>query len=115
MNKYLIIKTKTKTPNKLILKLYEMSISIKNINYTDDGIEFELLYDDYKMIKKYIKSYSFKIKKYRGLLYLETFLKTKKIFLLNLLLSLFLLFIFSNTIVSVKVYLSKKHIKNYLL
>ena len=91
-----------------------MGIGIKNINYLKDGIEFEIKHADYKQLIKYIKSYKFRIKRYPGIFNVFSSLKTNRIFIFNLILGLILLYIFSNTIVSVKVYHSNKYIRNIL-
>ena len=114
MNKCLMVKSKTNNPNKLIVKIYEMGIDIKNINYLKDGIEFEIKYEDYKRLIKYIKSYKFRIKSYIGFFNVINFIKNSKVFIINLMLSIILLFVFSNTIVSVKVLHSNKYIRDIL-
>ena len=114
MNKKVIVSTSGKNKNKLILKIYDIGISINNINYTGNNIEFETTYDNYKLLRKYLKSYNFKIKKYAGSFFIISMLKKYKVFLINIILSLIILFILSNTIVSVKVYHSNKYIRNII-
>lgn len=112
MNKKLIIYTKCNNKNKLLIKIYELGISIKNIKYSNNIIEFEVNYDDYNRINKYIKSYKFNIKDNLGIYKIIDILKIKKVFILNILLFFIILYILSHTIISVNVIHSKKYIRD---
>lgn len=106
-----LVSVKSKNKNKLLLKIYNIGINIKNLKYKKDTIEFETSIDNYYKLKKYMVSYKFKIKNNIGLYSILSKIKKNKIFLINLILALSLIFIFSNTIVSVKVVHSKKYIR----
>lgn len=106
-----LVSVKSKNKNKLLLRIYSNGINIKKLKYTKDGLEFETSLDNYYKLKKYMVSYKFKIKNNTGIYLLLSKIKKSKIFLINLLLALSLIYIFSNTIVSVKVIHSKKYIR----
>jgi len=106
-----LVSVKSKNKNKLLLRIYSNGINIKRLKYTKDGLEFETSLENYYKLKKYMVSYKFKLKNNTGIYLLFSRIKEKKIFLLNLLLAISLIFIFSNTIVSVKVVHSKKYIR----
>ena len=106
-----LVSVKSKNRNKLLLRIYSNGINVRNLKYTKDGLEFETSLNNYYKLKKYMVSYKFKLKDNTGIYLLFSRIKEKKIFLLNLLLAISLIFIFSNTIVSVKVIHSKKHIR----
>lgn len=106
-----LVSVKSKNKNKLLLKIYNNGINIKNIKYKKDAIEFETSLENYFKLKKYIVSYKFRIKNNVGLYSVLSKIKKNKVFILNLILALFLIYIFSNTIVSVKVVHSKKYIR----
>ncbi|MBE6161550.1 MAG: hypothetical protein E7158_04990 [Firmicutes bacterium] len=111
INHNVLIEVKTKDKNKLLLKMYELNINISKIKYKDNSIEFETSIKNYVTLKKYLKSYSFKIKKETGIYDILFKIKSNKLFILNLILSFILIYIMSNTIVSVKVIHSKKYIR----
>ena len=106
-----LVSVKSKNKNKLLLRIYNNGINIRKLKYTKDGLEFETSLNNYYKLKKYMVSYKFKIKNNTGIYLLFSKIKEKKNFLLNLLLAISLIFIFSNTIVSVKVVHSKKYIR----
>jgi similar to stage IV sporulation protein len=107
-----LVSVSVKNKNKLLLKIYENGIGIYKIKYYKNKIEFETSLEDYLKLKKYIVSYKFKIKKNVGVFEILSKMKNNKVFLINLILSLILIYIFSNTIVSVRVIHSKKYIRD---
>ena len=111
-NHKLIVSVKAKNKNKLLLKIFELGISISKINYQKNELEFEVMLEDYFKLKKYLVSYKFNIKGSTGLDKIINIIKAKKVFFLNILLAIILLFIFSNTIISVRVIHSKKYIRD---
>ena len=111
-NHKLIVSVKAKNKNKLLLKIFELGISISKINYKKNELEFEVMLEDYFKLKKYLVSYKFNIKGSTGLDKIINIIKAKKVLLLNILLAIILLFIFSNTIISVRVIHSKKYIRD---
>ena len=111
-NHKLIVSVKAKNKNKLLLKIFELGISISKINYKKNELEFEVMLEDYFKLKKYLVSYKFNIKGSTGLDKIINIIKTKKVLFLNILLAIILLFIFSNTIISVRVIHSKKYIRD---
>lgn len=106
-----LVSVKSRNKNKLLLRIYNNGINIRKLKYKKDGLEFETSLDNYYKLKKYMVSYKFKIKNNTGIYLLLSKIKKNKIFLINLLLALSLIYIFSNTIVSVKVIHSKKYIR----
>ena len=108
----LLVSVRCKNTSKLLLKIYEIGVSIHKIQYNQDSIEFETTRENYNKLKKYLISYKVKIKRNTGIDAFYDKLKHHKIFLLNLFLAVILLFIFSNTIISVKVIHSKKYIRD---
>ena len=111
-NHKLIVSVKAKNKNKLLLKIFELGINISKINYKKNELEFEVMLEDYFKLKKYLVSYKFNIKGSTGLDKIINIIKTKKVLFLNILLAIILLFIFSNTIISVRVIHSKKYIRD---
>ena len=107
-----LVSVKVKNKNKVLLKIYENGISIHNLKYLKDSLEFETNIENLNKLKKYLRSYNFKIKKNVGIYELFTKIKKNKVFLINLVLALILIYIFSNTIISVKVVHSKKYIRD---
>lgn len=107
-----LVSVNVKDKNKLLLKIYESGINIKKIKYLKDELEFETSIENYFNLKKYIKSYKFKIKNNVGLFFYLSVLKKNKVFVINIALAIILLYIFSNTIISVKVVHSKKYIRD---
>lgn len=107
-----LVSVKTNNKNKLLLKIYELNVYINNIKYKNDYMEFETSLDEYKMLKKFLKSYNFKIKKNIGFYLLLSKIKENKVFILNIIFSLIILYIMSNTIISVRVIHSKKYIRD---
>ena len=114
INHNVILTVKTNNKNKLILKIYEVGINIKNIKFFDCYIEFETSINNYFKLKKYLKTYKFRIKNDSGIYYLFSKIKSNKIIMLNIILFLILIFIMSNTIISVKVIHSKKYIRDII-
>lgn len=108
----LIISVKVKNKNKLLLKIFDLGISVSKVKYYKNDLEFEVSLEDYKKLKKYLVSYKFNIKNTTGLDRIIDILKAKKVFFLNTLLAIILLFIFSNTIIQVRVIHSKKYIRD---
>lgn len=111
-NHKLIVSVKAKNKNKLLLKIFELGINISKINYKKNELEFEVMLEDYFKLKKYLVSYKFNIKGSTGLDKIINIIKIKKVLFLNILLAIILLFIFSNTIISVRVIHSKKYIRD---
>ena len=103
---------KTNDPNKLLFKMYKNDIDIKKIQYNSYGIEVEIDINDYFKLKKNLKSYKFKIKSNKGIYYILSKIKHNKLFVINVILFITLLYLFSNTIISVKVIHSKKYIRD---
>ncbi len=102
---------KCNNKNNLLLKIYNLGISINNIRYLHDSLEFITTYNDFKKLKKYILSYKFIIKDNIGLYKIKSMISKSKIFLLNAFLFFIFIYIFSNTIINVKVIHSKKEIR----
>ena len=109
---FILVSVKVKNKNKLLLKIYDNGVSIYNIKYYKETLEFEIDVKDYLKLKKYLVSYKFNIKGSTGIYKLFTIFKTKKVFFLNIILAIILLYIFSNIIISVKVIHSKKYIRD---
>lgn len=108
---YVLVSVKTKDKNKLLLKIYNAGIPVYKIKYYENKVEFETSVQNYIKLKKYLVSYTFRINKNMGMYEVLSKIKKNKVFLINLLLAFLFLFLFSNTIVSVKVIHSKKYIR----
>ena len=107
-----LVSVKTNNISKLLLKIYEIGVNIKNVKYLKNKIEFEINIDEYLKLSKYLRSYKFKIKSSVGIFLLFSKIKNNKLFLLSIILFIILIYIFSNTIISVKVVHSKKYIRD---
>ena len=112
MTHNILVSVKTNNSSKLLLKIFENGINVKNINYLKDAIEFETSIENYYKLQKNLKSYKFKIKSNIGILLFFSKLKNNKLFIINIILFLIMVYIFSNTIVSVKIVHSKKYIRD---
>ena len=112
MKHNVLLSVKTNNKNKLLLKIFEMGINIKKINYINDIVEFETSIENFYKLQKNLKSYKFKIKNNLGMFLILSKIKNNKIFFINIILFIILLYIFSNTIISVKVVHSKKYIRD---
>lgn len=97
--------------SRLIGKLYEYHIICHDIYYCKDYVEIKISINDYYKLKKYLKSYKFKIIRYYGLTNIKEFCIKYKVLLFSLLFSVISIFIFTNIITDVEVIHSDKNIR----
>lgn len=115
MKRDIRISVKCESKNKLLIKIYELGISISNIKYEQKYLKFDVSFNDYLKLKKYIKSYNFIVINKLGALLLKEKINKNKIIIINTLLAVILMFFFSNLIVSVNVIHSKKYIREIVI
>ncbi len=108
---YIWIKTKTTNHNKLILKFNNIGVNLYNIKYDKDYMLLEIEEKDFTKVKKYLLSYKFKKEKDSGIFNIKNKLEKYNRFLCAIIFGIFLIYFFSNVIVSVNVIHSKKEIR----
>ncbi len=114
MNHYSLVRIKTPTKTKILLKLNKINVSIRNISYQDKYLYFEVLSSDIKRIKKYLISEKIEIIDEIGIYKLKKELKKNLLFIISLIFGVIIFLILSNVIVKVNVVHSNSQLRELL-
>lgn len=114
MSHYVLVRLKTNQKSKILLKLNKINISMKNINYQDKYLYFEVLSSDIKRIKKYLISEKIEVIDETGIYKLRKELKKNLLFIISIFFACIIFFILSNIIVKVNVIHSDSKLRELL-
>ncbi len=114
MKHYLKIKINTKDKSKVLLKLNNIGVDIKNIEYLREALVCDILSNDLKRVKKYLFSYKLEIIDDKGFYKLIKELKKNILLVVGLVFSVLIFLILTNIIVKVNVIHQDKEIRQIL-
>ena len=106
---YIIVKTKVRNKDKLLIKLYKNNISVYDSYERGPYLYLKIKYEDYKNLQEKIVTTKFSYVTDSGIHHLKNIITPLKI--ISILLFLFLINFFSQIIVSVEVIHSNKEIR----
>lgn len=111
MKHYIWISVKTKDSSQVLLKLFKTRIEVFETKYLPDSLQFKILSDDYKKLKKIFR-YQFHLERHEGYYHLKEVFRTKWLVFLGIILFLFFLFFVSHIMIDVQVIHSNKEIRD---
>lgn len=106
---YIIVKTKVRNKDKLLVKLYKNNISVYNVFEKDNYVFLKINYDDYKKLQEKIVTTKFYYVTDSGVHHLKNVITPLKI--ISIVLFIFLVNFFSQIIIQVDVIHSNKEIR----
>lgn len=110
MNHYIWVEVSTIHSSRLILKLFKARIEVLDIQYFTDKIQFKILNQDYKKLKKLV-GYRFHKVRDDGFFHLKSVFQKKWFVFLGIFLFFLLLYVFSHVMVQVEVIHSNKEVR----
>jgi len=114
MKKYVKVRIKTPKKSSLLLKLNNLSVSIRNIVYEKDYLVFEIIQSDIKRIKKYLVSYKLEIIENTGIYKYKDILKKNSLFIVGVIFSIIIFNVLTNIIVKVNVIHEDSDLRNLI-
>lgn len=106
---YIYIKTKVRSKDKLLVKLYKNNISVYDVFEKNDLVYLKIRYEDYKNLKEKIVTTKFSYVEDSGIYHLKNIITPLKV--ISLFLFVFLINFFSQIIIEVDVVHSNKEIR----
>ncbi len=114
MNRY-VLKITGKRIDTFIFFLVKLKISFKKIKKTKDYIIIEVTEDDYLKIEKIKTTYKIEIIKRKGLIYFTHFLKTRKLFIVCVIMGYLFLTLLTHLIFDINVIETDEELKETIL
>lgn len=114
-NNILWIKIKSNSYYNVLIKLNDIGINIYDNKKYKNYILIKTNYDDYKKIKKYLKSYKISIYSNSGIKRIKDIIKKYIIFSISIIVSIILLLLLNNIIFKVEIKSNNKNTKELLI
>ena len=114
MFNYYEIEIKGKYVKNLFTSIIKEKINMYDIKYKKDSISFKMNYEDYLKIQKIKTTCTIKITKIYGINKIKLLLNKYKVFFIFFIISIFIIYLFSNMIFFIKINNNNQEINNIL-
>lgn len=114
MFNYYEIEIKGKYVKNLFTSIIKEKINMYDIKYKKDSISFKMNYEDYLKIQKIKTTCTIKISKIYGINKIKLLLNKYKVFFIFFIISIFIIYLFSNMIFFIKINNNNQEINNIL-
>ena len=103
MKHYLLVRIKTPKKTRLLLKLNNLNVDIKEIGYERDYLKFQILESDLKKVRKYLVSFEVEVLDETGIYKLKQELKKNNLIITGIIFAVIIFLLLTNIIVEVNV------------
>ena len=103
MKHYLLVRIKTPKKTRLLLKLNNLNVDIKEIGYERDYLKFQILESDLKKVRKYLFSFEVEVLDETGIYKLKQELKKNNLIITGIIFAVIIFLLLTNIIVEVNV------------
>ena len=103
MKHYLLVRIKTSKKTRLLLKLNNLNVDIKEIGYERDYLKFQILESDLKKVRKYLFSFEVEVLDETGIYKLKQELKKNNLIITGIIFAVIIFLLLTNIIVEVNV------------
>ena len=103
MKHYLLVRIKTPKKTRLLLKLNNLNVDIREIEYEHDYLKFQILESDLKKVRKYLVSFEVEVIDETGIYKLKQELKKNNLMITGIIFAVIIFLLLTNIIVKVNV------------
>ena len=103
MKHYVLVRIKTLKKTRLLLKLNNLNVDIREIEYEHDYLKFQILESDLKKVRKYLVSFEVEVIDETGIYKLKQELKKNNLMITGIIFAVIIFLLLTNIIVKVNV------------